>query len=205
MKLILLRHGESNCNISGVIGGHYGCNGMSEVGIKQVEKAADYLLKYLERKGSIFLYSSVLKRATQTAKIVGSKLGISEIIEDCGLCELHPGDADSLRWEDYFELYGTIDPSKTPFKEIAPNGESWGGFIERAIATLEKISELSAGDNATVIVASHGGVIQASLIKWLDIAWYGTKAGLRPEYASITEWLIEPPIRRLLRYNYVQE
>jgi len=102
-QLVLVRHGQGAVNVTGVIGGVVGCSGLTDLGRSQVRALSDRLALTGELAPSDALYSSVLPRAKETARMLASSVGIDEaaIIEDCGLCELHPGVADGLVWEDY--------------------------------------------------------------------------------------------------------
>ena len=42
-RVVVIRHGESACNVAGVVGGHTGCSGLSPVGQMQAEKLRDRL------------------------------------------------------------------------------------------------------------------------------------------------------------------
>jgi probable phosphoglycerate mutase len=198
--LILVRHGESKCNLEGVIGGRLGCSGLSETGGLQVKNTAHYLSKkYAPDK--VQLYSSDLLRAVETAEIISEAFGGINLIKKENLAELDPGEADSLTWTQYFEKYGAIDFNTEPDREVAPGGESWVGFLDRATDALNETINESVKD--VIIIASHGGVIQASIIRWMKLPFNGTKAGLKPEYGSITSWAIEQNMKRLLNYNFV--
>jgi probable phosphoglycerate mutase len=201
MHLILVRHGESVCNLNGVIGGPKGDNGLSDLGRDQVKNTASYLAKYLQDK-NVSIYSSVLPRAIQTAEIIAQEMQYcEEIITDCGLCELHPGVLDGLTWNEYLLSYKPFDLREKPYKKLAKGAESWAQFLKRASLTLRKIASSSQSDY--VVVACHGGVIQASMIVFLSLKKFGTLAGLNPRYAGITEWSFENSLERLLRYNFV--
>ena len=53
----------------------------------------------------------------------------------------------------------------------------------------------------TVVVACHGGVVNASLVAFLGLDHDGTRLDLRTRNTSITEWEREDGKWRLLRYN----
>jgi hypothetical protein len=60
-RIVLVRHGEAVCNVSGVVGGQMGCTGLTDLGRRQVRAVADRL----ERTGELgvvdALYASVLR------------------------------------------------------------------------------------------------------------------------------------------------
>ena len=82
---------------------------------------------------------------------------------DCGLCELHPGEADGLTWDEFAERYGEPDWDADPEPGVAPGGESWTGFVARAAGALGAPSAAGTRGELVVMVC-HAGVIEASLL-----------------------------------------
>lgn len=205
-RLVLIRHGEAVCNVSGVCGGRTGCTGLTERGIEQVEKLRDRLAVTGELRGTDALYASVLPRAVQTAEILAPALagdngpGLS-VIRECGLCELHPGEADALTWEEFAQRFGHLDWDEHPDQVIAPGGESWTGFVNRAADTVAALADRHRGQQ--VVVACHAGVIEASLLGLLPVAGgrQGARLQLRTQHASLTSWEVDNGRWRLLGYN----
>lgn len=208
-RLVLIRHGEAVCNVSGVCGGRIGCEGLTHLGRIQVEALRDRLLATGELSGADVLYASELPRAIETAAIVAPALvavvpdagTVPEAVTECGLCELHPGDADGLTWSEYTERFGTLDWDTDPDQAIAPNGESWTGFVNRVDAMLDTLVARHPGQ--LVVVACHAGVIEASLLAKTPVV--GGRAGarlqLRTQHASMTTWEIDDGRWRLLSFN----
>jgi probable phosphoglycerate mutase len=215
-RLVLVRHGEAVCNVAGVCGGRLGCSGLTERGVHQVELLRDRLAVTGELAGTDALYASVLPRAIQTAEILAPSLvagdadplpvldgegpGLS-VTSDCGLCELHPGQADGLSWAQFTERFGQLDWDRDPDQIIAPGGESWTGFVNRAADTLEAIAARHRGQ--LVVVACHAGVIEASLLALMPVAGgrQGARLQLRTHHASLTSWEVDEGRWRLLGYN----
>jgi probable phosphoglycerate mutase len=205
-RLVLVRHGEAVCNVSGVCGGRTGCTGLTERGIGQVERLRDRLAVTGELVGTDVLYASVLPRAIQSAEILAPALAgdrgpALSIISECGLCELHPGEADALTWAEFADRFGRLDWDEDPDQVIAPGGESWTGFVNRAADMLAVIADRHRGQ--VVVVACHAGVIEASLLGLLPVAGgrQGTRLQLRTQHASMTSWEIDDGRWRLLGYN----
>ena len=205
-RLVLVRHGEAVCNVSGVCGGRAGCTGLTERGIQQVELLRDRLAVTGELVGTDALYASVLPRAIQTAEFLAPALvggdgpGLS-VISECGLCELHPGEADALTWAEFGERFGQLDWDENPDQVIAPGGESWTGFVNRAADMLMMLADRHPGQ--LVVVACHAGVIEASLLGLLPVAGgrQGARLQLRTQHASLTSWEVDDGRWRLLGYN----
>jgi broad specificity phosphatase PhoE len=205
-RLVLVRHGEAVCNVSGVCGGRAGCTGLTERGVEQVTLLRNRLAVTAELVGTDALYASVLPRALQTAEILAPALVAVDatelpIISDCGLCELHPGEADGLTWAQFAERFGRLDWDQDPDQAIAPGGESWTGFVNRAADMLTAIADRHRGQ--LVVVACHAGVIEASLLALLPVVGgrQGARLQLRTQHASLTSWEVDEGRWRLLGYN----
>jgi broad specificity phosphatase PhoE len=212
-RLVLIRHGEAVCNVSGVCGGPVGCQGLTEKGRSQVGALRRRLEVTEELAGTDALYASVLPRAIETAELLAPALAdaaggpgrargtVPELVTRCDLCELHPGDADGLSWSEFTDRFGLLDWDADPGQSIAPGGESWTGFVNRVADALDTVSARHPGQ--LVVVACHAGVIEASLLAKLPIAGglSGARLQLRTEHASMTTWEVEGDRWRLLGYN----
>ena len=187
-RLVLIRHGESEAQAGSFIGGHTGCKGLSDLGRRQVEALRDRLEHTGELRDAAALYASVLPRAVETAEILQPAFGRLDVRQDCDLCEGHPGEADGLSWDEWRELYSEQVVGRGPYVPWAPGGESWAEVVVRAGRALTRIAEEHA--NGTVIVACHGGIVEASLRAFMHIP-------LEPQWravvtnASLTEWVFE--------------
>jgi 2,3-bisphosphoglycerate-dependent phosphoglycerate mutase len=210
-RVVLVRHGEAECNVSGVCGGPRGCHGLTPLGVRQVEALCDRLGSTGELAGADALYASVLPRAVQTGELLAPTLrtigpggtpGPAPALQlDCGLCELHPGEADALTWGEFTARFGDPDWDTDPDRPIAPGGESWTGFVARVDEALTALVHRHPGQ--LVVVACHAGVIEASLLSKLPVAGGadGARLGLRTHHASMTTWEVEHGRWRLLGYN----
>ncbi len=210
-RLVLVRHGEAECNVSGVCGGRLGCTGLTDLGRRQVTLLRDRLALTGELAGTDALYASILPRAIETAELLAPALVAADAegdrakppvpVTECGLCELHPGEADGLRWGEYTERFGTLDWDADPHKPIAPGGESWAGFVNRVAGTLDALAVAHPGQ--LVVAACHAGVVEASLLAKMPVAGglTGARLQLRTRHASMTTWEFDGGRWRLLGYN----
>lgn len=206
-RIVLIRHGEAECNRNRVVGGRKGCTGLTDLGRRQVGELADRLYESGELRKATALYASVLPRAVETAERLRPVVGpgptaLGAVREDCGLCELHPGDCDGMVWEDVVDTFGVPDWDRDPSVPIAPGGESWTEFIVRASDAVRGIVEEHPGE--LVVAAVHAGVIEATMIRFLGIAPDVYRRGwVRIAHASMTEWEWVPAEDRwiLLRFN----
>ncbi|MBW4029136.1 MAG: histidine phosphatase family protein [Acidobacteria bacterium] len=196
-RLLLVRHGEAGCNVAGVVGGPRGCTGLTERGRDQARALAHRVERTHEFDEAVAVYSSVLARAKETAAIVTRTLGC-DVEEDCDLCELHPGLADAMTWEEMIANFGGPDWDVDPTTPFAPQGESWTGFYERCVSAFLRLGERHG--EGLVLLFVHGGVIEQA-IKLAMGAPAHARLRLRTEHCSLTEIEIDRGEVRLLRYN----
>jgi broad specificity phosphatase PhoE len=187
-RIVMVRHGESRAQELRIVGGHKGCQGLSDLGRAQVGALRDRWSARGELSGDVVLYASVLPRAIETAEILAPVLGNPTISEDCDFCEHHPGEGDGLPWATYDELYPHPAEGWTPDHRRDPGSETWNEMAARVSAGLDRLVDRHPGD--TVVVACHGGVIVQAMVRWLAIDPWGDRerAWFSPENASITEW-----------------
>jgi probable phosphoglycerate mutase len=198
-RLVLVRHAESVSNATGVIAGHRGCTGLSELGVRQAEALAARLEASGELEGAAAVYTSVIRRAIETAAILLPALGGLPVTETCDVCEQHPGEADGMTWLDYAQRYGIYSRRRDPTVPLAPGGEPWADFQERAGTALLSIASRHGGE--LVVVVTHGGVIDASLVHLLGLPDHGAAISFRTWNTSLTEWCHTGRRWALERYN----
>ena len=157
MKIILIRHGESEFNkISKeadkrIYSGQFDCE-LSENGKKAAKDLRDNIyIKQIEK-----IYSSDLKRALQTAKLSTKRL---DIIIDKRLRERSLGDFNGKyakqlkeKYPDYFDN-GKFKNFSNDFIVKAPNGENNTEVMKRA---RDFINTIDLNENTTIGIFSHG-------------------------------------------------
>jgi probable phosphoglycerate mutase len=206
-RIVLVRHGEAECNVNHIIGGPKGCTGLTDLGRHQVAALADRLYESGELRKATALYSSVLPRATETAARLRPVVGpgptaLGPVRERRDLSELHTGDCDGMVWSEMVERFGVPDWDRDPTVPIAPGGESWLEFVERASGAVRAVVREHPGE--LVVAAVHAGVIEATMIAFLGVAPEVYRRGwVRIVHASMTEWEWVPSEDRfvLLRFN----
>ena len=206
-RIVLIRHGQAECNINRVVGGVKGCTGLSPMGRRQVADLADRLFESGELRDATTLYSSVLPRAVETAERLRPVVGpgpsaLGPVVQECDLCELHPGESDGMSWDEVVERLGVPDWDRDPSVPIAPGGESWSSYIIRASDAVRALARRHPGE--LVVAAVHAGVIEATMISFLGVPPETYRRGwVHIAHASITEWAWAPDEDRwiLLRFN----
>ena len=155
--LYLVRHGETAANVEGLWQGRQGDDPLNERGRAQSQAAAEELVD----SGASAIYASGLRRAVETAEIIGARLGLP-VKTHAGLREYDFGDLEGAttsevlaQWRTLLEQWRT-DPSAKP-----PGGESAMEFTQRVGVALHEIIEQHKSER--VIVVAHGGSISVGL------------------------------------------
>jgi 2,3-bisphosphoglycerate-dependent phosphoglycerate mutase len=98
-EVVLVRHGEANCNVTGIVGGERGCTGLSATGRKQVRRLATRLAAEHRTRPFDAFYATPRRRVRDTATIIGAEVGMAAtIVED--LRGPDHGEADGRSWRE---------------------------------------------------------------------------------------------------------
>ena len=198
-RIAIIRHGEAQAVHDRVIAGHRACSGLSPLGRRQAEALRDRLTATHELGDVAAMFASVLPRAIETAEIIAPALGGLTVKHDCGLCEVHPGDElDGMDLDEFEATHGSQPPASV-FHSWGPGSESWAEFVARTGRGLLEVASAHRGQ--TVVIAAHGGVVDASFR-----VFGGLPIQRRMTYytvnTSITEWQEQDDGDwLLLRYN----
>ena len=156
MRLYFARHGETDWNVKRLIQGTTDTE-LNENGRRQ----AYALAEKLEGQGIRRVYTSPLKRANETGRIVAERLGIPCSVKP-GLEELDLGDWEGLNWDQVKEKWPEEYESR--LANIAdvppPNGES---YMQLAARVIKAVKEILAETDGDTLMVSHGGAIQITL------------------------------------------
>jgi len=156
VKLLFVRHGETDWNRELRYQGHRETL-LNARGIEQAKMAAEALKEF----DPAALYTSNLKRAVQTARIIGEILNLSPKPEP-GLREIDFGCWEGKTYPEVKELFPKEVAMwrKNPLKAVVPGGECLKDVVERVLDAVERICSEAAGN--TVLV-THGGPIRLLL------------------------------------------
>lgn len=191
MKLFVIRHGESEADVLKVHEGRADFP-LTERGRKQVRAMASSLAK-MNRIDKI--YSSPLKRASQSATIVAEATGAPVTLME-ELMEYNNGLLAGLPFDEAQVRYPM--PARKPLHWSDYGMESLIAFRARAEAALSKIIEQSADDDAVAIVC-HGGIIQMLFRAFLNLP-IDHNAVLITTDAGLHLWEIQDG-RRLIHFS----
>ncbi len=198
--LVLIRHGESNVTVNRVIGGYRTCSGLSDLGRRQADRLRDRLASTGELSPDVLIASN-FPRAIETAQAIAPALSALPVEIDANFGEHDPGpDIDGMTFAAYVERFGSPDWSDLQ-RDVFPGGETVGAFHARVATALASVIETHRG--ASIVVACHGGVIDAAFRQLLRTASTGAFE-LHTSNTSITEFTSARSGEwRLKRYNDV--
>ena len=150
----LARHGESDWNAANRFQGHSD-RPLTELGRRQAEALADELAATATLTA---VYSSPLRRALDTAALVGARLGLTPIPVE-GLREVDVGAWAGLSRTEVERQF------PDGFRRWLEGGDGWEGgetYAEMSARVLGTLLALAAAHDAEeVLVVSHGGPIRA--------------------------------------------
>ena len=200
-KLVLVRHGEAQSYVEGVIGGARGCTGLSDLGRRQATALRDRLDRTDELSEATTIYTSTLPRAIETAEIISPGIGGHAVNPTCELCELHVDERLDGKPFDEFSEYYDWPPTSNPYVGWADGAEPWAEFLVRVGRELDRIVRAHQGE--MVVVVCHGGVISAALSVFAELP-IRQPFRLLIDNTSITEWHLRPDPVGVDRWHLVR-
>lgn len=161
--LIFVRHGESRHHVDKLTGG-WTDTSLTPLGERQVAATAEYM-STLGLPAQIPLFSSDLKRAMESAAIVGSALGLTPTpLFD--LREINNGDATGLT-QSQAEAIARPEPDQPDLDwRRYQNAESYREMAQRLRKALQTVNDLGS---EIAIVVGHGFSGQELIRAWLKL------------------------------------
>lgn len=165
-QLVIVRHGQSVWNLENRFTGWIDVD-LSDTGILEASKAGTLL------KGMNFdqLFTSELKRAKETARLILESMGVSQLPtrSNQALNERHYGDLQGLNKDETRAKYGAeqVHEWRRSYHTRPPGGENLADTVERVLPYFQKeiLPLLMEGKN--VLVVAHGNSLRA-LVKQLE-------------------------------------
>jgi len=151
MKLVFIRHGQTELNTAGLTHKPGSEIGLDVVGKDQARKTAIYC----QTLSLDALFSSPEKRAIETANIISEHDHLSNNVS-AKIKERDWGDWNGKPWE---EIKAILDEKTLHdrYTFIPPNGESWEQMELRMKSFLDEINSQTA---TCVGVVTHGGAMR---------------------------------------------
>ena len=152
MRLLLVRHGQSEGNASGIVQGHLDFD-LTELGRQQALATAERLGNQKVDR----IIASPLKRALNTALTIAAPHGL-DVEHEPALMEYDLGHVSGLTGAQIRERYPEIAQSYARgIRPAFPGEEGRDVFNARVRGVLEALS--NRGE--TVVAVAHGGVVTA--------------------------------------------
>ena len=193
MKLLVIRHGESEADLLDVHEGRADF-ALTERGHRQAEAMANYVADNYDISK---IYASTLTRAKQTAQHLSDKTGIS-IVFDENLMEFNNGLLAGLPRAVVREKYPEVPD--LPIDKAVYGQESQVEFRQRAENALSRIMNEAENDE-TIAVVSHGGMINQLYRSFfnmpVDCVYFFNTAD-----TGIHIWSLTDRERRVIKANY---
>lgn len=161
-SIILIRHGQSKHHINGLTGG-WTDDDLTEQGCRQAACLASRLKKEIGETPCHF-YSSDLKRALQTAEIIGEKLDLTPKLFP-ELREFNNGIAAGKTREEAKKIEASVDGRMADWRPY-PESETWLTFYERVASYIERLTQ---GQDRLLLLVTHGGTIINIVSWWLEM------------------------------------
>jgi 2,3-bisphosphoglycerate-dependent phosphoglycerate mutase len=164
MKIFLIRHAETDWNVSKVIQGQLNVDinkrGLEQCGICKGQ---------VRRRQYDSIYTSDLLRAVHTATVVfgpnADIVRLSELNERCF------GEYEGRPEQEFFAVLQKLEHTPDALLQFRPlNGESMFDMIERAQRAFKQIIEKHK-DTDTIAILTHGGPIRAILMHVLNLSY----------------------------------
>ena len=175
MRLLLIRHGQTQSNVNRELDTAFPGAPLNEAGLAQAEA----LVEALAHERIDALYCSTLTRAQQTAAPLAASRALEAVIVD-GIQEIAAGVEEmSTNWQPYVDMLNSWSP--TNLDVGLEGGETARQFVTRftnAVAAMEQ-----AGDEHVALV-SHGAALRVWAISQDPIGFH-----LAPPLKN-TEWIV---------------
>lgn len=154
-ELLVIRHGESHTNVNNDFSCRFIDHGLTQRGMEESTCTA----LWLSRCGASAIYSSPLRRAKETAVIIGKTIGLDTIIVDEALREVNVGSIEGQPTSKNWQLHNAIiDAWKQGQWDVSfPEGENFCDLVRRTRLFIQKITV----DNPMrrLVLITHGAVI----------------------------------------------
>ncbi|ROP61312.1 MSMEG_4193 family putative phosphomutase [Curtobacterium sp. PhB115] len=161
--VLLVRHGRTTANASGVLAGRTAGVGLDAVGRGQAERTAERIAAV----PVVAVVSSPLERCRQTARaITGRQPGDPQTTIERAITEADYGEWQGRKLADLAKepLWRTVQAN--PSAVVFPGGESMQTMQSRAVAAIRRIDaevEAEHGPGAVWVAVSHGDIIKSVL------------------------------------------
>jgi broad specificity phosphatase PhoE len=164
MRLILVRHGQTPCNLIDTWHGWDDC-GLTKLGKKQAEAAA----RRLASEPLAAVHSSDSRRAMETATAIGRPHKLTPVASRA-FRERFAGEFEGLSTERVVALRPTVWDERAAdyWGWSPPGGETFSQVLDRTLAGVESLRK--AHPDRTVALVGHMGTVRVLVAHFLGIS-----------------------------------
>lgn len=171
LRLILVRHGQTDANVRMAIDSRPPGGPLTEQGVRQAAELAEAL----GGEPVVAVYASTAVRAQQTAAAVAARHGL-DVRVVAGLHEVFVGDLEGSVDRESLRAFAQVFGAWARDGDLTrpmPGGETGQAAFDRFTAALDGI--VAEHPDGTVVVVSHGGLLR--LVVPLLVDNLATEAG----------------------------
>lgn len=196
MRIFLVRHGKDDGNYRG----GWSLVPLTEEGINQVKKLAEFLNTQKDYYNIEKIISSDLEGARQTTNIINEKLNVNvEFTER--LREMNNGKIAGMLNKDVEKIYPGLYYNTLRIDERYPGGESPIEFHDRIIKDFKNIVKENKNHN-NIMIVTHSGVINIIYRYINNMEWSNKIKSIKVSNASIYSLILDNNNRYFELENY---
>ena len=156
-KVIFIRHGQTEWNVSGRYQGQSDVKLTAEGRAQAVKLAENFPVDQIDA-----IYASDLCRAMVTAETIAQRFGL-EVQAEPAFRELSFGDWEGLTYQQIVAKWEDAMANFMQHPDILeiPGGESFPAVQQRAMARLREL--IAKHEGQTIVVVAHGAVLRTML------------------------------------------
>jgi broad specificity phosphatase PhoE len=208
VRLILIRHGETDANMAGCFLGDLDAP-LNPNGLTVVQSLAESIAMWNHPDPNTVILSSSLQRARQTADIIAAQFDHPTIHVEPDLREMSFGSWEGKTSKEV-ATFAAEDLAKWkhrhPASTVGPtNGETLGQVGQRVETILNSLTQRYPG--RTLIVVTHVYVIKAALDRALELpdGYHANRLWLDTASVTIMDWSANPAARTVHRVNWTPQ
>lgn len=145
----LVRHGAIPYEQGG------GDPGLSETGLAQARQTG----RYLARCAIGALYSSPLRRALETARCIGTELGLPVRVDAALRERVNWGDDPAQTWEQFWAMWEHATRDRDWQPPVGDSSRAAGERLERFLSSLGTPAPQAGAPKVNFALVTHGGII----------------------------------------------
>ena len=207
-KLILLRHGQSQWNLENRFTGWKDIP-LTEKGIKEAKDSGKLMIKHNIKIDLI--YSSVLERANETARLALSEMNLEHLwnknnnlvmITDEALNERDYGSLVGLNKKETAEKFGEeqVHIWRRSYDIAPPKGESLKNVVQRVKPYFKNYIEPELKKEKNILIVAHGNSLRAMMI---CIGLYKSEQISKIEIPTGSPFVFYYESNKLIKYEYL--